>query len=189
MIVMIGTPLFTNPIAPGALGAYAWNSEGYYRQEVILRNQKAIDRRIARMNLKIQKLTAIDTKGEEHLMLEFPWNPTLKIKGAQTGWFVRTMGHVKLTPGKYLKLRFYFNPFKSSMQDEENTHIQLNLNYLDFDLNEPLLITNGNPPELIIKFNLLSRKGSFHLFRYKLKTFFNQKLSGIPNRFIPSQNI
>ncbi len=160
--------LHFNPMIPGSIGAYQWDSLGRTIKDVVLNYAEADRLRIAEMTLNATSISAIAEDNTEHTILKFKDQYQLKLHDISTGKSVKTNSIMKLKPGKYTKLRFYIKgnvDYKSENREEKGIY---GLEYLEFEFEKVLEVKGNESPEFVLRFNFVSLKPK------SLLTYFNQ---------------
>ncbi|WP_242083922.1 hypothetical protein [Aestuariivivens sediminis] len=154
-------------------------------KELILKNTRHYNLGVSEMHLNVTKLTAIDSSGIEHFILDFPNQMTLNIKGIGYGHFYKLKKISSLPSNTYTHFRFYLGStgntfhFKDGAVENKNA-----CNYLDFEIENKVTLNGGNPSEAKIWFDMVPYefKRHFKWFTEWLHRFKNLK-SSIQNAY------
>jgi hypothetical protein len=132
-------------------------------KELILSNSLADEFRVSEMHINITKFSAIDSKGIEHYIKDFPGQLAVQLKGMGSGHFIKSSSVVSLEPGSYTTLRYYLdssnNRFIYSDGVEEAA---IDLDFLDFKIENGLTIDGGEAAEVKLWFDFTPYQFSRH---------------------------
>ncbi|MBT8188755.1 MAG: hypothetical protein HKP38_10475 [Croceitalea sp.] len=132
-------------------------------KELILNNSVADELGVSEMELNITKFSALDIKGNEHHIFDFPGQNAVQIKGMGTGHFMKSSGVVTLKPGTYKSLRFYLGKANNSFTYKDGVVESTNkLSYLDFEIQNNLTIAVEEATEVKLWFDLTP----FHITKH-----------------------
>ncbi len=146
-------------VVPLLSDRYQLDSDGKCIKDLVLHNSYATDMKVSEMELNITKFSAMDTKGQEHFIADFPGRTAIPIKGMHTGLFLKSKSVLGLAPGSYSAFRFYLA--KSGSRITYNDRYQEGadgIKYLDFEIANGLTIAGGESPEAIFRFDFVPFK-------------------------------
>ncbi|WP_242202053.1 hypothetical protein [Aestuariivivens insulae] len=131
-------------------------------KELILKNTRNYNLGVSEMNLNITKITAMDSLGVEHFILNFPDQYSLNIKGVGYGRFYRLKKIMNLPPNTYTRLRFYLGNdnqfiFKDGVVENKSVY-----DYLDFEIENNLTLNAEKPSGVKIWFDMVPYELSRH---------------------------
>ena len=141
-------------VYPNNIDIYKYDSQGKYIKDITLRNKYCEQMDISEMILKITKFSAFDTQGNEHVIASFSGHNTLTIKGLYYGYFLRSASVLLLAPGRYTSLRFYLKPYENVLVNRSKSEQDFRGDYIDFDVENDLIIHGNESPEAILRFDL-----------------------------------
>lgn len=148
------TDFLNNPIVPGAVGIHQWDSGSRTIKEIILSNSFANTHKVSEAKLNIQKVSAIDELGNEQIVEGFEGQRNLLLPGIQSGRHIYSRSIVKLKPGTYKVLRFYLDDEGGTLTFEDRREMPVQgFNYLDFDIEGSLEITENEPSKIVLRFD------------------------------------
>ncbi|MBC8768676.1 hypothetical protein H4O18_11790 [Arenibacter sp. BSSL-BM3] len=157
------------------------DSDGKCIKDLVLRNSYSTDMNVTEMNLNINKFSAIDNKGQEHFISDFPGQASIPIKGMHTGLFLKSKSVLTLTPGTYTAFRFYLGKSGNSIIYSDHLEERADgIKFLDFEIADGLTIKGEESPEAILRFDFVpyNTSGLFKWFGqlFKGPTGFRGKL-------------
>ncbi|MCF7560150.1 hypothetical protein L3X39_05825 [Sabulilitoribacter multivorans] len=150
--------------------------EGRNIKELILKNSEIKECGVSQMDLNIKKITAIDTSGNEHKIVDLQSKTSTPIKGMRSGYFLRTKGIVNLQPNTYTTIRFYLGKNNQFTYSDGEVETSSSGDFLDFDIENGLIIKNNKGTEMKIWFELAPFEFSRY-FKPVLEWFKKPKLS------------
>ncbi|MDO6602309.1 hypothetical protein [Arenibacter palladensis] len=163
-------------VVPQLSDRYLLDSEGKCIKDLVLRNSYAEDMKVSEMNLNITKFSAIDTKGQEHFIADFPGQAAIPIKGMHTGLFLKSKSVLSLETGSYIAFRFYLGKSGSKIIYSDRFEERADgIKFLDFEIVNGLTIAGDESPETILRFDFVPFK-SMGLFKTIAQLF---KVPGI----------
>jgi hypothetical protein len=130
------------------------DSDGKCIKDLVLQNSYATDMKVSEMELNITKFSAIDTKGQEHFIADFPGQTAIPIKGMHTGLFLKSKSVLSLAPGSYSAIRFYLGKTGSRITYSDRYEEDADgIKYLDFEIVNGLIVVGEESPEAILRFD------------------------------------
>ncbi len=131
-----------------------WDENGKRIKDLVLTNTYASDNGVSKMNLNIEKFSALDTNGTEHFISDFKGNDGIAFEGLHTGLFVKTRSVLSLQPGSYSSFRFYLgnrgNMFTFSDRSTQSIH---HVDYLEFKIENGLTLNGAEAEKAILRFD------------------------------------
>jgi hypothetical protein len=141
-------------VVPRLSDRYQLDSEGKCIKDLVLRNNYATDMKVSEMNLNITKFSAIDTKGQEHFIADFPGQASIPIKSMHTGLYLKSKSVLSLEPGSYSAFRFYLGKSGSRIiYSDRFVERADGIKFLDFEIADVLTIIGEESPEAILRFD------------------------------------
>lgn len=135
-------------------GASDFFQNGGRVQELILNSSSSVAVEVSEMNLNITKFSAIDDKGQEHLMMEFSSQNSVNFKGLSTGFSIRSTSVASLKKGTYTTLRYYLNNMDNSFIKSNGEVVTANnIEFLDFEIKNGLIINGVESLEVKLWFD------------------------------------
>jgi hypothetical protein len=123
-------------------------------KDLVLSNPYLKEKKVSEIEINLVRLSAFDNNGIEHFIEEFP-GQELVLKGMGTGLFLKTKSTVALTPGKYKSFRFYVREMENTFTyADKSTEKVYRFEYLDFDIENALVVQLGEEPQIIFRFDL-----------------------------------
>ena len=163
-------------VVPLLSDRYQLDSDGKCIKDLILRNIYATDMKVSEMDLNIIKFSAIDTKAQEHFIVDFPGQAAIPIKGMHTGLFLKSKSVLSLETGSYSAFRFYLGKSGSKIIYSDRYEERADgIKFLDFEIVNGLTIAGDESPETILRFDFVPFK-SMGLFKSIAQLF---KVPGI----------
>lgn len=143
-------------VVPHISDRYQLDSEGKCIKDLVLHNSYSTDMKVTEMYLNINRFSAIDNKGQEHFISDFPGQASIPIKGMHTGLFLKSKSVLSLEQGTYVAFRFYLGTsgnriIYSDRLDERADGIK----FLDFGIANELTIKGDESPEAILRFDFV----------------------------------
>lgn len=112
-------------------------------KELILSTSSNVSSEVSEMNLNINKFSAIDENGQEHVILNFSQQNSITFKGISSGHFLKSASLSSLNQGTYTTLRFYLNKENNCFIKSSGDMVAVNnLEFLDFEIENGLTV-NG----------------------------------------------
>ena len=131
-----------------------WDAEGRQIKDLTLNNKLATEFGVSEMILAPVKFTAIDKNGEEHFITDFSPQAAVNLKGLHTGLFLKSKKVLELPKGRYGSFRFYIQETGNSFTYSDRSSEPIaSVNYLDFEIENGLEISDGEASEIILRFN------------------------------------
>jgi len=131
-----------------------WDAEGRQIKDLTLNNKLATEFGVSEMNLAPIKFTAIDIHGVEQFITDFTPQSEVNLKGLHTGLFIKSKSVLKLPKGTYTSLRFYIEETGNSFTYSDRSSEPISgVNYLDFEIEDGLDISDGEASEIILRFD------------------------------------
>lgn len=131
-----------------------WDAEGRQIKDLTLHNKLATEFGVSEMSLTLLKFTAFDKQGIEHLITEFSPQIDVDLKGLHTGLFIRSRRVLDLPKGTYTSLRFYVEETGNSFTYSDRSSEPISgVDYLDFEMENDLEISDGEASEIIMRFD------------------------------------
>ena len=110
-------------------------------KELILNISSSVTSDVSEMNLNVNKFSAIDDKGQEHLILNFSGENSIKFEGMSSGHFIKSTSLFTLANGNYTTLRFYLNNENNCFIKSDGELVKANnIEFLDFEIEDGLAI-------------------------------------------------
>lgn len=163
---MKGLVVYPNAIVPGATGLYLWGFDGVDSKKLTLKSQLADDQEIARMNLKVRMITAVDIHGNQTKMFDFSDEPILETQKLSRTRQLNLDGIGALNEGTYTKFKFYIEASESSFTGADGRLIQPSGACMEFSLEQQLEVRKNMRSELELSFDL----PKMNLFSFKAWT-------------------
>tara|TARA_R110000868_G_scaffold105542_1_gene289880 strand:+ start:203 stop:754 length:552 start_codon:yes stop_codon:yes gene_type:complete len=146
-------------VVPLLSDRYLLDSHGKCIKDLVLRNIYATDMKVSEMDLNITEFSAIDTKGQEHYIADFPGQVAIPIKGMHTGLFLKSKSVLSLEPGSYSAFRFYLGKSGSKIIYYDRYQERADgIKFLDFEILNGLTIAGEESPEAILRFDFVPFK-------------------------------
>ena len=141
-------------VVPLLSDRYLLDSDGICIKDLVLRNIYATDMKVSEMDLNITKFSAIDSRGQEHFIADFPGQASIPIKGMHTGLFLKSKSVLSLEPGSYSTFRFYLAKTGSRIIYSDRYQERADgIKFLDFEIVNGLDIVGEESPEAILRFD------------------------------------
>lgn len=133
-----------------------WDAKGRRIKDLVLKNSFASKKGVSEMILNINKHSAFDKNGIEHVITDFPPQAELNLKGLHTGVFLKSKSVLELNPGEYTVFRFYLNKTGNSFSySDRSTEAMFRFGHLDFEIENGLHITGDEAREVILRFDFV----------------------------------
>jgi len=146
------TMFHTNPFAHKWSDIYAVSEHN--AKDVLLQNDMVTDKGISEMIVNITKFVAIDDKGKEHTIKDFPQGNLVNLKGTHSGLFLKTNSAPELNPGTYSTFRFYLGGSANTFIYKDRTEATVSgLEYIDFEIRNGLTINGKDKKPVIMRFD------------------------------------
>ena len=143
-------------VVPLLSDRYQLDSDGKCIKDLVLRNSYATDMKVSEMELNITRFSAMDTKGQEHFIADFPGQAAIPVKGMHTGLFLKSKSVLGLAPGSYSAFRFYLAKSGSRIIYSDRFQEGADgIKYLDFEIVNGLTIVGEESPEAILRFDFV----------------------------------
>ena len=143
-------------VVPLISDRYQLDSEGKCIKDLVLRNSYSTDMKVTEMYLNINKFSAIDNKGQEHFINDFPGQASIPIKGMHTGLFLKSKSVLSLKPGTYSAFRFYLGKSGNRIIYSDRLEERADgIKFLDFEIANGLTLKGEESPETILRFDFV----------------------------------
>ncbi|MFX0555495.1 hypothetical protein ACOCEA_01780 [Maribacter sp. CXY002] len=152
-----------------------WDVDGKRIKDLILKNKYASEKGVSQMNVNVIKFSAIDKKGNEHIITDFSGNESMQLKGMHTGLFIKTKSVLKLDSGSYSTFRFYLSSKGNEfIYDDRSKEPLYRFDHLDFEIVNGLELSGDESKQVLLRFDfepfsLLSYLKPFQKFLQGIK--------------------
>ncbi|MDC7997316.1 hypothetical protein [Gilvibacter sediminis] len=131
-----------------------WESQAKRTLNLSLTQNEADSLKVAEMSLNINGFALVDTNGKTTNIESFTQQTCLKLKGQQTGLYIKTREAVSLPEAEYTKVRFYLKAWDNSFILNDYTKKEVfDTPYLDFDIVGGYRVRQTHPAELRFQFS------------------------------------
>ncbi len=164
------TMFHTNPFSFNMIEL--WDHSGNDARELVLRNGKAKEIGVSKMELNIIMFSVLDKNGNEHFQNDFTNHVELNSKGMDTEFFIGTKSKLKLDRGTYTTFRFYLGDSGNRfIYTDRSKEVISQANYIEFEIKNDLVVNSTEDLQVAMRFDFepFSLKSYFR----SLKSIFN----------------